>query len=356
MKNFENKQMKSEHTTSNALKINYTPQSSTIVFFLALFLPSIVVTIFNVIVGDIYQNSLTYYIALTLMQLTFVAIYIAYNKIGKYNPKKASKLNFNLNYKQILIIIVIGIIGLFSFSPLVNLYQGILQIFGHTASFDNLNLSDVGYLFLNILIVGLFPAVCEELIFRGVILNGCSKYKKWVMVVVSSLLFMIMHLSIDQTIYQLFLGVLLSLVVITTGSIVSSMILHAVNNFVILFTNYLYNIMGVDTNVPYEFTVWNCIYPILIAIAGVIICVLLVKLLGKVTKNKVSAKNEIIDTKSQLENKESKNEKLANSNNKNEQIANSYILKGLTQSSSELFWLLLGVGGGIIYWVIMIII
>ena len=402
MKNTEN-----NINVQKTKKTNYSPQSGSIVFMLALFLPTVVTSIYALIVRDVYQNDFTYYFALALMQLTFFAIYFAYNKLGEYDAIKCSKIKFNLNILQVLLIVAISLIGLYSFSPLVNLYQGLLQKWGYSATFSHLNLSNFGYFILNICIVGILPCICEELIFRGVILNSYSKYKKWVGVVLSAVMFMIMHLSIDQTIYQLFLGVILALVVMETGSIFSSIILHGVNNIVILFTNYIYNINGVSTSGGYDFTPWNCIYPILLAILGAIICVLLIKLVGKLNGKKVFKNFKFYETESQQSNKtlncdvtinetesqqlittddckndekddchkkediidfiQSQNGNVVNNKKvektnetysqlgKQENFNESSKLKGLSQGSSDAYWIILGLAFGVIMWIVSVI-
>lgn len=338
-----------ENNNNKTLYENYTTKSSSLVFILALFLPSLVSSVIALIVGveKLSNNMWLYYTVLALMQIVFFAIFYGYNKIGKYNIKKCSKINFNLNYKQILVIILIALVSVFSFSPLVNLFQAVLKQMGFGAgSSEGVNkfLTSFGGLVLNIVVVGILPAICEELVFRGVILNGFSKYKKWGMVMLSATMFMIMHMSINQSIYQLFLGIVLALVVIETGSIISSMILHMTNNIVILLSNYIYNINGITPVGEYKFTVWNCIYPILIAIVGVIAVILLIKLLRYFTKQKNLKTNQIIndnETQSQIDN--------------SLQDSPATKIKGLDEKSSDIFWTCFGLVVGLVTWVISIL-
>jgi len=74
------------------------------------------------------------------------------------------------------------------------------------------------------------PAICEELLFRGLILSGLRRYGSWPAIVISSLLFALAHASIYRLLPTFCLGLLLGHVVQRTGSIACSMLVHALNN------------------------------------------------------------------------------------------------------------------------------
>ena len=77
------------------------------------------------------------------------------------------------------------------------------------------------------------PAVCEEIVFRGFILSGLRRFGQWPAIVISSLLFALLHPSIYQFVPTFLLGMLLGWMVWVSGSIVCSIITHAVSNGVI---------------------------------------------------------------------------------------------------------------------------
>jgi len=79
-------------------------------------------------------------------------------------------------------------------------------------------------------VIAVTPAVCEELLFRGVILSGLRRYGYWPAIVISSLLFALAHASIYRLLPTFCLGLLLGYIVVKTGSIYCSMLLHALNN------------------------------------------------------------------------------------------------------------------------------
>lgn len=78
--------------------------------------------------------------------------------------------------------------------------------------------------------VALLPAVCEEMLFRGLILNGFRSMGKWPAIAATGLLFGLAHASIYRLLPTLFLGIVFGWVVWRTGSVVAGMICHLLNN------------------------------------------------------------------------------------------------------------------------------
>ena len=80
------------------------------------------------------------------------------------------------------------------------------------------------------LVVAITPAVCEELLFRGFILNGLRSLGAVPAIGISALLFGIAHASIYRLLPTMFLGIILGIVVWRTGSLLCAIVMHAINN------------------------------------------------------------------------------------------------------------------------------
>jgi sodium transport system permease protein len=80
------------------------------------------------------------------------------------------------------------------------------------------------------LVIGLTPAVCEETMFRGLVLSGLRKWGKWPAILTSAFLFALAHASIYRLLPTLLLGIVLGFVVWRTGSILCGIIIHMLNN------------------------------------------------------------------------------------------------------------------------------
>lgn len=85
-------------------------------------------------------------------------------------------------------------------------------------------------LWLKLILSALIPAVCEEYIFRGLIFNGYKKRNPFGAVLMSSFLFGLIHMNVNQFIYAFLLGCIFCMLVYATGTVMSSMIAHFVFN------------------------------------------------------------------------------------------------------------------------------
>jgi sodium transport system permease protein len=80
------------------------------------------------------------------------------------------------------------------------------------------------------LVIGLTPALCEEFFFRGLVLSGLKRWGMVGAVCTSGLLFGLAHSSIYRLLPTLVLGLLLGYAVWRTRSIVTSILIHVLNN------------------------------------------------------------------------------------------------------------------------------
>lgn len=79
-------------------------------------------------------------------------------------------------------------------------------------------------------LIGVMPAVCEELFFRGLVMSGLRRFGPVAAVGGTALLFSVAHASIYRLLPTVFLGAILGALAWRSGSIFVSMTAHAVNN------------------------------------------------------------------------------------------------------------------------------
>lgn len=102
------------------------------------------------------------------------------------------------------------------------------------------------------------PAFAEEFLFRGVFYSNLRPYGRTQAVLISSLLFALMHQNIDQLFYTFVAGIAMALMYELTGSIWCSVIYHLINNeLAALFEIMAYGKVGEDTYVA--MLVWDVI-------------------------------------------------------------------------------------------------
>lgn len=93
---------------------------------------------------------------------------------------------------------------------------------------------------LGLFIAAIVPAVCEEILFRGVIMSSFEPCGIFPAVIGSSLLFAFAHMSFEELLLYVFAGVVLAFSVYVSRSLITAIVLHAIYNVTTLcFGNYL---------------------------------------------------------------------------------------------------------------------
>ncbi len=80
-------------------------------------------------------------------------------------------------------------------------------------------------------IIAITPAVCEELLLRGAVARALDARRgRATAIVVSALVFGLLHMSMVRLMPTAAFGVVLAYAALTSGSLVASMVIHLVNN------------------------------------------------------------------------------------------------------------------------------
>jgi len=85
------------------------------------------------------------------------------------------------------------------------------------------------YLSLLFVIAG-SAGICEEILFRGFMLRAYERFGMWKGIVITALLFSMLHLNVQNLLAPFFLGLVLGYVVYKTNSIFAGMLGHFINN------------------------------------------------------------------------------------------------------------------------------
>jgi sodium transport system permease protein len=82
-----------------------------------------------------------------------------------------------------------------------------------------------------LLYVAVLPAICEELAFRGMLLNGLRrKLRPAALIIAVGVIFGLFHVTLYRLAPTAALGMVLTAIALMTGSIFPGMVLHAGNN------------------------------------------------------------------------------------------------------------------------------
>jgi len=136
-----------------------------------------------------------------------------------------------LSGKQIVLLPVVTLATVFAFAPIAQLFVWILTELGYNSTGLPLDEDMPGMVYLVIFaLIVVLPAIVEEAVFRGYILSGLKKKGATFALLMSSLLFMLMHGSPTQTVHQFMLALVMGYTVIVSDSLLAGSIVHLANN------------------------------------------------------------------------------------------------------------------------------
>lgn len=177
------------------------------------------------IVRLIPANILNINIRLILPELIMLVPAFLYVTVLK--PDNLGQINFS---SPSLTNVIKIILFTFCIMPFITILNSISTIFVENHAANTMSYLTSNPLWLNILFIALIPAVCEEYLFRGLLFHGYKRRNPVKAILMSSLLFGLIHMNVNQFIYAFVMGCVLCLLVYATGTVLSSMIAHFIFN------------------------------------------------------------------------------------------------------------------------------
>lgn len=236
---------------------------------------SIVANAKNIEKSVLSENETIQVLSYVVNPCVFIVFFCIYNIVCKTKAKDAFSDGQKISLLPISVSIVLAIIAIFLFTPFMDLVEYGFMNMGYNPDNsiplqDKMSASFKGFM-LGLMIYAILPAIAEEIVFRGVIQRSMlSKYSGFTSIFISSLFFVLMHGALQQTVYQLILGIMLGYVACVGGSILYSIILHFLNNaFVLLFG--CFNIVGYLSEETYYYNIYSMIFPICLFMLGLIL-------------------------------------------------------------------------------------
>lgn len=187
------------------------------------------------IVGDILWSLILQIGVLFLLPL------FLYSFLLKMKPRRVFKeCNYDkININVVLISIVLGIICFIINVAVSSLFSGILSYTGYRfGSGGGSSDYSTGNFFLQVILVCVLPAIGEEFLHRGILLQGTKHMGFKKAIVISSLFFGLIHFNIQQVSYAFVVGLILGLVAVVSKNIFPAMIIHFVNNFIATYIDF----------------------------------------------------------------------------------------------------------------------
>ena len=264
------------------LKLNVTETEGIFAFFLAFFVALLLgfVLLFvpegNIQVVLNYAVTQVAYLIVPLIFLQFIKkqdyLTTIYAK-GKIKPL------------GLLLTLPIAIGSIMQNTIFVVCFNWLLELVGVTPSVSLPQIDTPLNIILALLAVVILPPLAEESLFRGVILNSYEHHGIMKATFLSALVFALSHFNPAQFVHQFILGALLAFLVLTTGSIWYSIVIHLLNNLISLFIGEVipaYNALA-------TFNTTNVLILIAMFVVGAIILIL-----STMAFNRLCAKDNLV--------------------------------------------------------------
>ena len=205
----------------NRIDSKVSIQGANVIYFLA---AAMLVT-----VGAFVQSK-DFKIGILITEFILIAlppmIYVA---LKRGNLKYEFRIN-PLQFTDILLVVLIFTTGYFVAVFLNLLGNIILSFFTKLVTPPIPVATNLNEYFVLLMIIAGSAGLCEEILFRGLMLRAYEKMGMWGSILVSSILFSIIHMNLQNLVAPFFLGGVLGYVVYKTNSILAGIIGHFVNN------------------------------------------------------------------------------------------------------------------------------
>ncbi len=270
--------LKTNYTTIDAYKTYF----NWIWFLFGCYILLAIISSLYIAISGVEDGNNSYvltYTSATLSPLMFFALFCWQNRGKRYDVKKCLGVDKKLSIGNILISIAISIVAIICFAQITAVFDYSLELIGYNPS-DEIPLlyTNFGYLILNLLLLAVLPAICEELVFRGIILNGLKQeHSPAAAILISAALFTLMHGSLQQTLYQFILGTFLAILMYYTANILYPIIAHFINNAVVIVANYIAFQNGNTTTSTDPVTTSQIVIAFVLSIIGLLVMYLIIR-------------------------------------------------------------------------------
>ncbi|MDD3839453.1 MAG: type II CAAX endopeptidase family protein [Clostridia bacterium] len=250
-----------------------------------------IVLMLFITVGRIVQSK-SIYPGLLITEFVLILLpALIYLVITKQNIVEVVKLH-PITLKQFFLVIGISITGYCVAVFLSLIVNYILSLFGELIPSPIPPITTGGEYIKGLLVISGSAAICEEFLFRGVILSGYQKLGGRKAIIISSLMFGFMHINVQNLVGPLVIGIILGYLVYRSNSILAGMVGHFTFNSIAVTLAYLAStFQGVNGDMmnevpsldalPAGFLIAAIVVWMIIAIGAAALLVLFLKLFNK---------------------------------------------------------------------------
>lgn len=221
----------------------YDSRDAGVVYSAACVLPGVIALFFSVALiaaGAAGETDADWYkyCSYLIPQAGFFAVLLLFSA-WKKQPVARGLAPYKFPPRYLGAVLLLSAGTLFGLGWLNELFIGALRDLGYAgAAISVPNMEHFWQYALCLVVIAVLPALFEEAIFRGVMLQGMRGMGTTATVLLSGALFSLFHQNPQQTPYQFVCGAMYALVALRAGSVLPTVILHFVNNAFILTLSY----------------------------------------------------------------------------------------------------------------------
>lgn len=175
--------------------------------------------------------------SITSMFFTSI-LYLYLSNTNFNNTIKTSKVKLN----DLLKYISIGLSACMVANYLTTILQNVLSFVGVESSYNSdIITNNLPENILYFLTIAIIPPIVEEFAFRGVVLGKLRKYGDNFAILVSAIMFGLIHGNLQQAPAGFVIGLVLAFITIKSSSLLPAIIIHFLNNGISVITSIISN-------------------------------------------------------------------------------------------------------------------
>lgn len=243
-------------------------------YLLQLVLQTVVLTAFQSRYGEAYRQHYGWTYAIVFVNgLSFLAATTGYCGVKKIGFGREIGLKKKPDFKMALLVVPMSVFTIFSTMPLADWFVEVFSKLGYDVASSAITMpTGVWEYLLMSLFLSIVPAICEEAMFRGAIAVGLRRQGAAVAILLSAAMFALMHGNPVQLVHQFGIGVVLAVVVLTSGDVKYTVAFHFLNNFISCVASLVFPQLN---NI--SFSLWQIPVGIAVMAAGLLMLTVTVK-------------------------------------------------------------------------------
>lgn len=212
-------------------RITVTGANKVFFAFTVLFMVfQVVLMVFVFIYGESFLDENVFSVLLINQYVIILIPVLLYMLINRLNFMEVFRFN-RIDLLPVILIVLITILAYIPAMMFNNILVYLMQFIGNVPNQPIPIPRNITELITGIAVVAVSPAICEELLHRGILLKAYEQRGSMKAVFITAIFFGIFHFDVTNLFGATFMGLIIGYFVIRTNSIFAGMLAHFLNNF-----------------------------------------------------------------------------------------------------------------------------